>query len=339
MEEIKSYLDKMFSGLPKTEKVLKARRELLAMMTDKYEALLAEGKNENEALGTVIMQFGNLNELAEELELTEEIRNAEESRVVLTRRDVEPYVATDEKKALYYGLGSAVLILAPSLLIISAGLQDIHGIEAIWKLSLVGGFLTMFILAVIGAGLLLYANSLTPKLSELRKMNFSLDSDAADYVALISRKVNQLNTFLTIGAVGLFILAAVPPSLTAIIVKISENASLEPLIVISIVGTLLFAAIGVFLIYQGEFRKKTLRVFSAGKDTNTESVSSMSPQNKALYKKTSAIVWGATPVAYLIVSFTTRLWGFTWLIFPIVSALMIVIAILLGSQDPKGDAK
>ena len=82
MEEIKTYLDKMFTGLPATEKVRKAKNELLTMMTDKYKELIAEGKSENEALGTVIMEFGNLNELSEELGLTEEIRSAEANRII-----------------------------------------------------------------------------------------------------------------------------------------------------------------------------------------------------------------------------------------------------------------
>ena len=34
MEEIKTYLDKMFTGLPATEKVRKAKNELLTMMTN-----------------------------------------------------------------------------------------------------------------------------------------------------------------------------------------------------------------------------------------------------------------------------------------------------------------
>lgn len=337
MEEIKSYLDKMFSGLPKTEKVQKARRELLTMMTDKYEALLAEGKNENEALGTVIMQFGNLNELAEELELTEELRNAEESRVVLTRADVETYTSTNEKKALFFGLGSAVMILSPSLLIVSAGLQDLSGIQTIWKLSLVGGFLTMFLLAVIGIGLILYASSLTPKLSDLKKMNFSLDSAAAQYVAAKRQSENQRNTFLTIAAVGLFILAAVPPSLTAIVVKVSGMNSLKPLIIISVVGTLLFAAIGVFLIQFGGLRAQTLRVLEGGKHGGSGLMSQMSPRNKEIYKRTTAAVWSVTTVIFLIVRFVTGQWGITWIIFPLASAVLGIVGFALGAADTKAD--
>lgn len=39
------------------------------MMEDKYNELISEGKSENEAVGTVISEFGNLDELAETLGL------------------------------------------------------------------------------------------------------------------------------------------------------------------------------------------------------------------------------------------------------------------------------
>ena len=70
METIKVYLDNMFMNLPQEAKVLRAKEELLNMMTEKYEELRAEGKNDNEALGTVIMEFGSMEELAEALGVT-----------------------------------------------------------------------------------------------------------------------------------------------------------------------------------------------------------------------------------------------------------------------------
>ena len=67
METIKSYLDAMFLHLPGTPEVLRAKSELAQMMEDKYTELIAEGMKENEAIGTVISEFGNLDELAESL--------------------------------------------------------------------------------------------------------------------------------------------------------------------------------------------------------------------------------------------------------------------------------
>ena len=67
METIRQYLETMFASLPDTPEVRKAKEELLQMMEDKYNELLAEGKSDNEAVGTVIAEFGNLDEIAEEL--------------------------------------------------------------------------------------------------------------------------------------------------------------------------------------------------------------------------------------------------------------------------------
>ena len=57
----------MFAGLPNTPDVQKAKSELWQMMDDKYSELIAEGKAENEAIGIVISEFGNLEEIADSL--------------------------------------------------------------------------------------------------------------------------------------------------------------------------------------------------------------------------------------------------------------------------------
>ena len=72
MEAVKNYLDRMFANLPNTPSVMRAKDELLQMMEDKYTELISEGKTENEAVGSVISEFGNLDELAEALGVEEE---------------------------------------------------------------------------------------------------------------------------------------------------------------------------------------------------------------------------------------------------------------------------
>ena len=67
METIRNYLNAMFAGLPDTPEVRRAYEELAAMMEDKYTELIAEGRSENEAVGTVVSEFGNLEELAQTL--------------------------------------------------------------------------------------------------------------------------------------------------------------------------------------------------------------------------------------------------------------------------------
>ncbi len=67
METIRNYLMTMFASLPNTPQVRRAMDELWQMMEDKYTELIEEGRTENEAIGTVIAEFGNLDELAEPL--------------------------------------------------------------------------------------------------------------------------------------------------------------------------------------------------------------------------------------------------------------------------------
>ena len=63
METIKVYLDNMFLSIPDSEQVRRVKSELYDMMEDKYRELRNEGKPENEAVGIVISEFGNLEEL------------------------------------------------------------------------------------------------------------------------------------------------------------------------------------------------------------------------------------------------------------------------------------
>ena len=67
METIKNYLDNLFASYPKTPEVENAKSELLNNMEDRYSELKSKGKSENEAIGIVISEFGNIDELMKEL--------------------------------------------------------------------------------------------------------------------------------------------------------------------------------------------------------------------------------------------------------------------------------
>ena len=94
MNTLKSYLESMFAKMPNTPEMRRAKDELWQMMEDKYNELLDEGKNENEAVGTVISEFGNLEELSKELGLEKEFSYQQES----TKAEYadEPYFSTQE---------------------------------------------------------------------------------------------------------------------------------------------------------------------------------------------------------------------------------------------------
>ncbi len=76
METIENYLDNIFSSLPRSAEIIKIKEELLLNMEDKYNELKESGKTENEAIGIVISEFGNIDELVKELGINTTIKEA-----------------------------------------------------------------------------------------------------------------------------------------------------------------------------------------------------------------------------------------------------------------------
>ena len=76
MDTIDTFLDAMFAPYPATPRLLEARGELRAMMEDAYADAVGRGKTHNEAVGQVITDFGNLEELAPALGILPDIRSA-----------------------------------------------------------------------------------------------------------------------------------------------------------------------------------------------------------------------------------------------------------------------
>ena len=96
MNIILNYLDNMFLNLPNTNEVKRAKQELASMMEDKYNELIAEGRKENEAVGIVISEFGNLDELAVELGIEQVLSNESGSKEAagrhVSREEAEEYI-------------------------------------------------------------------------------------------------------------------------------------------------------------------------------------------------------------------------------------------------------
>ena len=99
METIRNYLESMFSQLPNTPEVLKAKYELGQMMEDKYSELIADGKSENEVIGTIIAEFGNLDELAESLGIGEFVhpQNISPNTKTLSYNDAAAYLKANAR--------------------------------------------------------------------------------------------------------------------------------------------------------------------------------------------------------------------------------------------------
>ena len=114
METIKNYLENMFSHLPNTPEVQKAKYELYQMMEDKYNELISEGKSDNEAIGIVISEFGNLDELADSLGIKSFVNpsQAMPAAKTLSRETAAAFLRDSAKQAYLTAFGVLLCILA-----------------------------------------------------------------------------------------------------------------------------------------------------------------------------------------------------------------------------------
>lgn len=75
MNTIESYVETMFMNLPMTDQIINLKKDILSNMEEKYDELKSDGMSDNEAIGLVISEFGNIDELLNELEIDRSGRN------------------------------------------------------------------------------------------------------------------------------------------------------------------------------------------------------------------------------------------------------------------------
>ena len=122
METIKAYVENIFRALPTTVEITRAKEEILSNMLDKYNELKASGKSEHEAIGIVISEFGNIDELLEEMNLLPEDKIYEKQDVDnktfrMSMKEVQEYLAAYHKAAKTIALGVLLCIVGVSIMI------------------------------------------------------------------------------------------------------------------------------------------------------------------------------------------------------------------------------
>ena len=203
MNTIRNYLDNMFRNLPNTDAVRKAKAELLQMMEDKYEELIKEGKTDNEAVGIVISEFGNLDELADSLGIGEQVsESADDSKPILSMDRIKSYLGMINMRALLIPIGIALCICS----VASPILEEALSIDL--EVLGVGGMFTMIAAAVV---LFVLAGIRGKEYSEVRRKECSLSVEGAEYVRNERSSFKSSYGMLTSIGVGLCILSILNP--------------------------------------------------------------------------------------------------------------------------------
>lgn len=348
METIKSYLENMFANLPNTPEVKKAKDELWQMMEDKYNELIADGVSDNAAVGTVISEFGNLDEIAEELGINKVIEDsAKEVRREITFEEAEEFLEASKKKAWKIAIGVALCIISLVAPIMTDATKGLVGNRSgLWSTGLSDGVGVsfMFVLIAIGVILFIYSSTLTKKWSFLEKQPCSMSIATSEYVKNSEAAFTPRYALMLSIGVALCIISFLPAALLDEVEDyIGGRISLGDM-----GGACLFiiVAVGVMLIvYAGIVKGSFEKLFKAtGRTGNNASGSgniytySDNEKDEKKYISPAAelvmdVFWPTITCIYLIWSFLTFRWYITWVIWPVAAVLDAVLKSILIKRD------
>lgn len=326
METLKNYLESMFLNLANTPEIYKAKSELWQMMEDKYTELKAEGKSENEAVGTVISEFGNLDELAADLGIAKFLQNNNPLPCgkTLPQEEVRHYLADHTKHAFLTSLGIMFCILSVCGPIFMNAVSQLSSVDSGFADTL--GAAIMFLVIAVGVGLLVYSGIIIGRWNYLKQECYVTDFATTEYIH--HELENYKNThalLLTIGIV-LCILSILPP---IILDSISGYhifwAECSGGFVIALV------AIGVFLIVLTSMKNgsyNTLLRLNQQDTIGGNYVPNQQGETQYITPGATAVMsvyWPTVTCLYLIWSFLTFDWWITWIIWPLAGIIHVLI--------------
>jgi len=296
MNTIKNYLDNMFLGLPETEDVKRAKKELLAMMEDKYNELKNSGKTENEAIGIVISEFGNLDELADALGIRQVVDNKSDINCV-TYEEAEGYLEDSRNIAPKTAIGVFLCIMSPTFLLLLLGLNELGFLQVKEERLVAAGLAVLIGLVAAGVSFFIRYSSKLEKYEYMQKSVFQLDYNTEQMVRRVMAQDEPAYTSAVTTSVIMYILSPLSIILTALLLN-SGGAS-----IISVAGTLTIVACATYnLISKGGINNACQVLLQQGDY-------SVKTKSNKTFQIISKIYWLAVVAVYLLYSFTTNRWA------------------------------
>lgn len=310
MEIIKTYLDNLFAGLPDDERLARAKSELLSTMEDKYNSLKEDGKSENEAIGTVISEFGNIDELLEELGVSRTQQSTApaaddapaDNTISLSDEQANTYLRIRRSSGRMIGLGVLMCLLAPASLISFSGIiGPILGQEFGDMLAL----FSLFLFIAVGVTLFIVSGMRLSKYEIYENQPIELPEHTA---ARISDEYERgkVGLGLRIGGGIALILFGVCVVISGTTLfpdsSIADSLSVSVMLCLIGLGVMLMCICGV----NNESYKNLLNIEKEErkKESHAESLF-------------SSILWPCVVIAYFIWSFCFHGWAISWILFPI----------------------
>ncbi len=325
METILSYLNNMFANLPSTPEVRRAREELQQMMEDKYHELRNNGKSDNEAVGQVIAEFGNLEELGDQLGIGSQVSASmdPQNQIAMSAAEVEAYLKASEKSARKISQGVLLCIIASIPLLLLTGFRDQIGLAE--NLAAAIGIGVLFVSIAIAVYQFIVHGMATEKYEELEKAPVSI-ADSVRHEIQERKEANRLPMARRIGLGVVMILVGV--ALVAVLGALEVKEAYRILSVCVLLLLVGFAVKG--------FVRSAMESEAFDKLLNVGDYTPAKRKGNLIMDRLGGAYWMLVVVGYLAWSFTTFRWNFTWIVWPIAGVLYGLISAILGAFQKEG---
>ena len=132
METIKVYIETMFKGVADNQEIRNLKEEITSNMQERYLELKAQGKSENEAIGTVISEFGNIDELLSEMGCQSSVvEGGEDGKVLMaSREEAMSYLQDSKILGKRVALGVGIIICCVAFYTLGDGLATFFNIAS-----------------------------------------------------------------------------------------------------------------------------------------------------------------------------------------------------------------
>lgn len=309
MNAILTYIENLFQALNDTPETRRAKQELTQIMEDKYLELKAGGASENEAIGRVIADFGDLNELADELGIRDTIdqQDSQKARLVVVDSPTgDDFMAKRNHAGCMIGLGVMMLITSPIVLIILDTLSKSNDSIPKSSVEFIGTTILLMMCAAAVVLFIIHGMSLgrtgsyetvivrlDPAYNERLRREKAAGSSA--YTAKLALGVGMLilSPLVLVGAEALF----------------PENP------VATIIGTcvlLLLVALAIYMFISATFVRGSYDILLSEGEYDPAAKKSASK-----VERFAGAYWTLAMLVYLAWSFISSNWGFTWIVWPI----------------------
>lgn len=350
METILSYLDNMFINLPDTPEVLRAKEDLAEMMEDKYNELITEGKKKNEAIGIVISEFGNIQELIDELGITDNNFSQQNHTEAFDKEDfikdeftkeenqdkgygskirhvsaleADEYLFAVKQSAGKIAAGVFLCICSPIVLMLLESMKDY--VKQISDGVAEGiGLTVLFCMVACAVGLFITAGMKLDAYEYLKKECFSIDHEYEQSVYHIRESYKRKFAFkITVGVV-LCILSVIPVIVSSIIVSESNKDEFPIIVCVSLM--MLIVGVGVCLFITAGMEEEAYKIIL---QENEFAVNKKA--GKKIEDIIASIYWPIIVIAYLVWSIVSGSWGITWIIWPFAGIIYDIICKIIDS--------